>query len=144
MLIDYPEPYRSEILDYLFKPNFGAGFTLLKVEVGGDVNLTTGTESSHARTESENAAPNMNRGYELWIMSEAKKRNSNIKLDILEWGAPAWIGSMWFQKNADYLVNYIKGAKSVWGLDIEYVGGNQNENSHGTSQQGRDSDNTIY
>src|SRR5438309_1373818 len=25
LLIDYAEPQRSEILDYLFKPNFGAG-----------------------------------------------------------------------------------------------------------------------
>ena len=24
LLIDYPEPYRSQILDYLFKPNYGA------------------------------------------------------------------------------------------------------------------------
>ncbi|OCT15346.1 hypothetical protein A8709_14750 [Paenibacillus pectinilyticus] len=138
LLIDYPEPYRSDILDYLFKPNFGASYTHLKVEVGGDMNSTSGTEPSHARTLAENSAPNMNRGYELWLMSEAKKRNPNIVLSILEWGAPQWVGSMWSQNNADYLVSYIKGAKSVWGLDIDYVGGSQNENFNGTSQQARD------
>ncbi|GGI45591.1 hypothetical protein GCM10008018_12930 [Paenibacillus marchantiophytorum] len=138
LLIDYPEPYRSDILDYLFKPNFGAGYTHLKVEVGGDMNSTSGTEPSHARTLAENSAPNMNRGYELWLMSEAKKRNPNIVLSILEWGAPQWIGNMWSQNNADYLVSYIKGAKSVWGLDINYVGGSQNESFNGTSQQARD------
>src|SRR2546430_9663108 len=37
LLIDYAEPQRGEILDYLFKPNFGAGFQHLKVEIGGDV-----------------------------------------------------------------------------------------------------------
>ena len=31
LLIDYKEPQRSEILDYLFKPNFGASLQLLKV-----------------------------------------------------------------------------------------------------------------
>ena len=34
LLIDYPEPQRSEILDYLFKPNFGAALQHLKVEIG--------------------------------------------------------------------------------------------------------------
>ena len=31
LLYDYAEPQRSEILDYLFKPNFGASLQLLKV-----------------------------------------------------------------------------------------------------------------
>ncbi|GFZ93412.1 galactosylceramidase [Paenibacillus marchantiophytorum] len=148
LLIDYPEPYRSDILDYLFKPNYGASYTHLKVEVGGDVFSTTGTEPTHARTREELANPNMYRGYELWLMSEAKKRNSKIQLDILQWGAPGWINdfsnnigknkdnyysnhkskyAMYSQDNADYLVSYIQGAKRVWDLDIDYVGGNQNE-----------------
>ena len=28
LLMDYPEPQRSEILDFLFKPNFGAACTI--------------------------------------------------------------------------------------------------------------------
>jgi len=32
LLIDYPEPQRSEILDYLFKPGFGAALQINKVE----------------------------------------------------------------------------------------------------------------
>lgn len=31
LLWDYAEPQRSEILDYLFKPNFGAALHMLKV-----------------------------------------------------------------------------------------------------------------
>ena len=42
LLIDYPEPYRSQILDYLFKPNYGAALQHLKVEIGADVNSTDG------------------------------------------------------------------------------------------------------
>jgi O-glycosyl hydrolase len=34
-LADYPEPQRSQILDYLFKPSNGAVLQHLKVEVGG-------------------------------------------------------------------------------------------------------------
>ena len=47
LLMDYPEPQRSEILDFLFKPKFGASLHHLKVEIGGDVNSTDGTEPSH-------------------------------------------------------------------------------------------------
>ncbi|GFS20696.1 galactocerebrosidase [Elysia marginata] len=40
LLVNYPEKYRSEILDFLFKPNFGASLQILKVEIGGDVQST--------------------------------------------------------------------------------------------------------
>lgn len=95
LLFDYPEPMRSDILDYLFKPNFGASLHHVKVEIGGDVNSTGGSESAHARTREEFLNPReeyFNRGYEWWLMKEAKKRNPAILLDVLQWGAPPWIG----------------------------------------------------
>ena len=49
-LSDYPEEYRNQILDLLFKPKFGASLQQIKVEIGGDVNSTDATEPSHART----------------------------------------------------------------------------------------------
>src|SRR5690606_41483923 len=57
LLIDYPEPFRGDILDYLFKPMFGAGLQHLKVEIGGDINSTTGTEPGHARARDELMRP---------------------------------------------------------------------------------------
>jgi len=93
--IYYPEPARSAVLDYLFKPDFGASLQQLKVEIGGDVNSTDGTEPAHARTREEFRDPGaerFNRGYEWWLMKEAKRRNPGIKLDVLQWGAPPWIG----------------------------------------------------
>src|SRR6516225_1080932 len=46
-LIDYPEPYRSQILDYLFKPYYGASSQHFKVEIGGDTNSSWSPEPSH-------------------------------------------------------------------------------------------------
>src|SRR4051812_49907989 len=40
LLIDYPDPQRSQILDYLFKPDFGASAQILKIEIGGGRNTT--------------------------------------------------------------------------------------------------------
>ena len=127
LLIDYPEPQRSDILDFLFKPRFGAAIQHLKVEIGGDVNSTDGTEPGIARTREEFANPRpeyFNRGYEWWLMKEAKKRNPRIILDILQWGAPGWIGGGKFysQDNADFIVAFIKGAKKYHDLDITYCG----------------------
>ena len=34
LLHDYEEPMRSDLLDYLFKPQWGAEIQLLKIEIG--------------------------------------------------------------------------------------------------------------
>ena len=126
LLIDYPEPQRSQILDYLFKPGYGAALQQLKVELGADVNSTDGSEPSHMRTASDHDAT---RGYEWWLMAEAHKRNPNIVLEILPWGAPAWVGietadkeTLYSSKMADYVVDFIRTAKRDYSLDIAYTG----------------------
>lgn len=121
LLIDYPEPYRSQILDYLFKPDYGASLQHLKVEIGGDVNSTDGSEPSHMRTRFDH---DYTRGYEWWLMSEARKRNPQVVLDALAWGAPGWIGGGNFYSDdmANYVADFIEGAKQQWGLDIAYTG----------------------
>lgn len=126
LLIDYPEPYRSDILDYLFAPRFGASLQHLKVEVGGDVNSTAGTEPSHARTRAELEHPKRayyERGYEFWLMKEARKRNPDIIFDCLQWGAPGWFdGGFYSRDNAEYIAAFIKGAKKYHGVDILFAG----------------------
>uniref|UniRef100_A0A8C4UWT1 Galactocerebrosidase n=1 Tax=Falco tinnunculus TaxID=100819 RepID=A0A8C4UWT1_FALTI len=125
LLVNYQEPYRSQILDYLFKPNFGASLHILKVEIGGDGQSTDGTEPSHMHYENDE---NYFRGYEWWLMKEAKKRNPKIKLIGLPWTFPAWVGKgeNWPYDYPDvtayYVVSWILGAKQYHDLDIDYVG----------------------
>ncbi|XP_076201356.1 galactocerebrosidase isoform X3 [Aptenodytes patagonicus] len=125
LLVNYQEPYRSQILDYLFKPNFGASLHILKVEIGGDGQSTDGTEPSHMHYENDE---NYFRGYEWWLMKEAKTRNPKIKLIGLPWTFPAWIGKgeNWPYDYPDvtayYVVSWILGAKRYHDLDIDYIG----------------------
>ncbi len=121
LLIDYPEPQRSQILDYLFKPGYGAALQHLKVEIGADVNSTDGSEPSQMRTPTDH---NYNRGYEWWLMSEARKRNPKIILDSLPWGAPGWIGNgrLYSQDMANYVADFLQGAEKSHSLDIAYTG----------------------
>ncbi|MEA4937585.1 MAG: hypothetical protein VB102_13250 [Paludibacter sp.] len=126
LLIDYEEPYRSDILDYLFKPQFGACLQHFKFEMGGDMNSTCGTEPSHARTRKEMLHPKkqyFQRSYELWMAQEAKKRNPGMIFDVLQWGAPGWLeGGFYSQDNADYVRSFIQGAKKYAGINITYCG----------------------
>lgn len=113
LLFDYPTQQQNEILDYLFKPNFGASLHIFKVEIGGDTNSTNGAEASHMRSRTDQ---NYNRGYEWWLMEQAKARNPNIKLYGLEWGAPGWFQAssdidanhpFWSHDNITYIINWI-------------------------------------
>src|SRR6266516_2135275 len=121
LLIDYPEPQRSQILDYLFKPGYGAAMQILKVEIGGDTNSTWGAEPSHGHVR---GSVNCDRGYEWWLMEQAKARNPNITLVGLTWGAPGWIGNgnFWSNDSIDYLLAWL-GCAATHGLTINYLGG---------------------
>jgi galactosylceramidase len=121
LLKDYPEPQRSQVLDLLFKPRFGASMSALLVEVPGDGNATQGSESSHMHSKND---LNYQRGYEWWLMREAKKRNPDLTLDACAWGCPRWVGNgnFWSQDMCDYYVKWIQGLKSVYGLDLDAIG----------------------
>jgi galactosylceramidase len=121
LLWDYDEPQKSQILDYLFKPNFGASLNLLKVEIGGDCQSTDGTEPSHMHTKDD---LNCRRGYEFWLIDQAKQRNANISIYALSWGVPFWIGngSYFSSDNIAYQVQFCECVKSSWGYDVDYIG----------------------
>ncbi|HEY2469580.1 MAG TPA: hypothetical protein VGI45_17295 [Terracidiphilus sp.] len=121
LLIDYPEPQRSQILDYLFKPGYGAALQRLKVEIGADVNSTDGSEPSFMRTPDDHDS---SRGYEWWLMVEAHKRNPDIILEVLPWGAPGWVGkdTLYTPKMAEYVAEFIEAAQKDYHLKISYAG----------------------
>jgi hypothetical protein len=119
LLINYPEPQRSQILDFLFKPNYGASVQSLKVEIGGDGNSTEGSEPSHMHSPGDE---NYNRGFEWWVMKEAKRRNPRITLHALAWDFPGWLKEANSQATADYLVKWLLGTRREHGLDIDTIG----------------------
>ena len=128
LLIDYPEPQRGQILDYLFSPGYGAALQILKVEIGGDTNSTSGSEPSHAHFRGD---LNCDRGYEWWIMEQAKARNPAIKLAALAWGAPGWLGNGTFisTDTINYLIDWL-GCARQHNLTIDYLSASQNERKY--------------
>ena len=140
MLQFYPEEIQNDILDFFFKPNFGMALTHLKVEVGGDNNSTSGTEPTFAHTREEFAKPDFKRGYLYALMRAARDRNPGIELGALAWTQPYWVGdgtgrsdnkNFFTQESADYFVKFYEGARTVWGLDMQYFSPEQNERHPG-------------
>jgi hypothetical protein len=93
LLKDYPEVQRDQILDLLFKPKFGASMNALLVEVPGDGNSTQGSEPSHMHTKDD---LNYGRGYEWWVMSEAKKEIKKFHLMPMAGAAPRGLAMAFF------------------------------------------------
>ena len=127
LLYDYAEPYRSDVLDFLFRPGFGAAFQHLKVEIGGGENSTCGSEPSHAVTRDELAHPKA-RGYEFWLMREARNRNPRVMLDCLPWCYPGWIRGRFSQDATDWFVAFLETARKQYGMEVDWVSAAQNEN----------------
>lgn len=146
LIYDYPASQQSEILDYLFcspfgspKPGYctasgyGAAFSSLKVEIGGDGNEAEGAEPSMAHTSSELSSCHY-RGYEWWLMQQAQDRNQNITFEAEPWGIPAWVGAGSGSHNdrtdlyatgstggVNYIIHYLQCAAAI-GLPISQVG----------------------
>jgi galactosylceramidase len=122
LLYEYPGDQRDDILDLLFKPKFGAGFQLLKIEIGSDVNSSCGTEPSHMRSESDF---DITRGAGLWLGAKAKERNAAILLDAIRWGTPKWVNTD--AKKYLFYRNFLRGARGTFGLDFDYLAPGENE-----------------
>jgi galactosylceramidase len=135
LLRDYDPKVASDILDFLFLPNFGLSLQILKVEIGSDTDATEGAEPSHMHSKTDPG--NYERGYEWWLMKEAKKRNPDIKLYGLPWGFPGWLNPKATPDSpggdpsgaftdpvltANYTLQWLLGAKREHDLDIDYIG----------------------
>lgn len=126
--IEHPKKY-WEILNYLFGEN-GVGINHLKIEMGADVNSSSGTEPCIKRTIDEN--PDVTRGAGFILAKDAKKINPSLTLDMLYWGEPSWIQE---DKREDkiYSNRYfwyketLNAAYKTFDLKFDYVSATQNE-----------------
>ena len=129
LLIDYkeksPESY-NQILEYMYGEN-GLKFTHFKVEMGSDVNTSSGTEPTTMRYEDEKA--DVTRGAGFQLAADIKKINPDVTLDMLWWSEPRWVTDAddvyaarykWYKQTLD-------AAYETYGLVFDYVSANKNE-----------------
>lgn len=120
LLRDYAPAIQADILDMLFKPQFGLNLHIIKVEIGGDAQSTDGTEASHQHFRGDLSCT---RGYELELLHAAKLRNPDILVYGLSWGAPGYInnGSFFGPEMIEYQTQWVTCMKQE-GVDVDYIG----------------------
>jgi hypothetical protein len=129
-LVDYPEPQRTQILDDLFEPDYGASLQLLKIEIGGG-------DGDDASVEPVDGQIECDADYDLSIARQAVAVNPALQLYGLQWSAPGWVGqgsdSIFTSNDIKYLMDWMNCARQ-FGLHISYLGGsNESDNgSHAT------------
>lgn len=150
LLLDYknqnPKQYQ-ELLELIFGEK-GCGVQHLKIEMGADINSSSGTEPCTMRSPDEKA--DVTRGAGFILAADAKKINPNLTLDMLWWGEPLWIEKeggqisgadlskekiyenryLWYREN-------LLAAYETFGLKFDFVSATQNE-------RGWDADWIIY
>jgi len=134
LLIDYktlhPEIY-SEILSLLFKKNYGAELSHIRIELGSDVNSVSGTEPSVMRYENEEC--NIMRSAGFIIASDAVKINPELTVELMNCGEPFWVKNAFsVGKRNGYRARYkwyletIKSAYRVLGIKFTHISPGRN------------------
>ena len=137
LLLDYKALHPDEywkMMHLLFDKEGGAGLNHVKIEMGADVNSSSGTEPATMRSPDEE--PNVRRGAGFQFAADAKSINPDISVELLRWGEPKWTQEglgyedaenpryearyQWFRKTID-------AAYETYGLKITEVSPGQNE-----------------
>lgn len=135
LLMDYktenPDAY-WEIMNLLFKPDYGAGLTHVKIEFGTDVNSSSGTEPSIMRSADEEA--DVTRGAGFMFAADALSINPEITVDLLRWGEPKWVTDAFSESiEAGHAARYkwykaaIDKAYDTYGIKFTHISADANE-----------------
>ena len=135
LLLDYkrrqPEQY-EEIMKLLFLPGYGAGLTHIKIELGADINSSSGTEPCTMRDADEKA--DVSRGAGFQFAADAKKINPDITIDLLRWGQPRWVTRAFLDgQKAGFRARYrwyyetLLSAYETYGLKFDFISPDANE-----------------
>jgi len=135
LLMDYktenPDAY-WEIMNLLFKKDYGAGLTHVKIEFGSDVNSSSGTEPSIMRSADEEA--DVTRGAGFMFAADALSINPDITVDLLRWGEPQWVTNAFSESTeAGHAARYkwykaaIDKAYDTYGIKFTHISADANE-----------------
>ena len=132
LLLDYKEENPDaywEILNYVFGSD-GLNISLYKLEMGADVDSSSGTEPAVKRSADEKA--DVTRGAAYSIAADALNINPDLKIDMLYWGMPAWVDESdtdegKYEARYEWYKETIEAFYDTYGCKISYLTVGQNE-----------------
>ena len=96
------------------------------LQIGGDAQSTDGSEASIMHTRDD---LNCGRGYENWLLTEAKRRNPAILTYGLSWAVPRWVGDgsgngtgFHSPDNWQYQTQWLACVKNATGVTVDWLG----------------------
>lgn len=121
----YPDTY-EKLLRLIFTDE-GLCVNHLKIELGSDINSSSGTEPCTKRFEDEKA--DTSRGAGFILAHDAKKVNPDLTLDMLRWSEPRWVTDSedTFAARYKWYKETLNDAYERYGLKFDYVSTSQNE-----------------
>ncbi|RSL17365.1 O-glycosyl hydrolase [Edaphobacter aggregans] len=123
------EKDQNNLLNLMFSPNGGMGYSILRNEIGDGPEGAGKTDGTVASIEPKSAEFNWTGDEDqIWLMNEAKKRGC-ARFMSSAWSPPAWMKSngdsyagelkpAMYQQYADYLATYVLEYKKRYDLDI--------------------------
>lgn len=129
LLLDYKALHEDkywEILNLMFSQEY-LNINHIKIEIGSDVNSSSGTEPNPQRYEDEPC--DVTRGAGFQLLADAKKINPNITIDMLYWSEPRWTcdSENKYEKRYKWFKSILDKAYETYGLKFDYVSGSRNE-----------------
>lgn len=129
--VEHPKEY-EEMMRLLFQKDYGVGLRHIKIELGADINSSSGTEPATKRSMEECA--DVTRGAGFQFAADAKAINPDITLDILRWGEPAWVTRAFsfsqqqgFEARYSWYRDTLLEAYNVYGLKFDFISADANE-----------------
>ena len=135
LLMDYkyeaPEVYRR-LLTWMFSYDGPVRMRHLKIEMGADINSSSGTEPSTMRSADD--AADVTRGMGFQLAADVKAINPDVTLELLSWGAPGFVNNATIDKESyelryKWFKNTLDAAYNTYGLKFDYIDPNYNERS---------------
>lgn len=131
---NYPEVYH-EILRILFEKGYGAQLSHLKLELGADINSSSGTEPCTMRYEDE--ISDVTRGAGFILAADALKVNPDLTVDLLRWGQPSWVAIAFevtrekgFEARYKWYSETMKSAFNKLGIKFTHISPDANETEY--------------
>ncbi len=135
LLMDYRALHYDtylKLLELIFGKS-GLNVSYLKIEMGADINSSSGTEPAVMRSRDEK--PDVTRGAGYILAADALKINPDLKLDMLRWSEPAWVSKAddLYEARYEWYKKTLEGAYDKYGLKFDYVSASRNERPYDIS-----------
>ncbi len=129
LLLDYRALHKEayfQLLHHIFSEE-GLGVSLLKLEMGADINSSSGTEPCVMRSATETVDVTRGAGYQL--AADARTVCPNVQLDMLFWSEPRWVSDSdnVYEARYRWYKETLCAAWNTYGLRFQFVSANRNE-----------------